>query len=134
MSLYTFGLSVSDVCSREDEGSRLDVKFRKFIRCPFLRFLSFFFFLFLNKFKLVKYGKRTLNNITSRKQQEIEESVKPVPEKYKFELDLVKRLASGEEDPDHDKIIKELESESVVGQKARKLMQMTTQRLKKLVN
>lgn len=82
----------------------------------------------------MEYGKKTLNNITSRKQQEIEESVKPVPEKYKFELDLVKRLASGEEDPDHDKIIKELESESVVGQKARKLMQMTTQRLKKLVN
>lgn len=55
-----------------------------------------------------------------------------MPEKYKFELDLVKRLASGEENPDRDKIIKELEAESVIGQKIRKLMEATTQRLKKL--
>uniref|UniRef100_A0A8R1TJC1 39S ribosomal protein L28, mitochondrial n=2 Tax=Onchocerca TaxID=6281 RepID=A0A8R1TJC1_ONCVO len=73
-------------------------------------------------------------NEACRKQQEIEESVKPTPEKYKLELDLVKRLASGEENPDHDKIIKELESESVVGKKVRKVMQMATQRLKKMVN
>ncbi|EJW80445.1 hypothetical protein WUBG_08646 [Wuchereria bancrofti] len=73
-------------------------------------------------------------NEACRKQQDIEESIKPVPEKYKFELDLVKRLASGEENPDHDKIIKELESESVIAQKTRKIMQIATQRLRKLVN
>ncbi|VDK86178.1 unnamed protein product [Litomosoides sigmodontis] len=72
-------------------------------------------------------------NEACRKQQEIEESVKPMPEKYKFELDLVKRLASGEENPDHDKIIKELESESVTSRKAKKLVQTTALRLKKLV-
>ncbi|MCP9262201.1 39S ribosomal protein L28, mitochondrial [Dirofilaria immitis] len=70
-------------------------------------------------------------NEACRKQQEIEESVKPIPEKYKFELDLVKRLAVGEENPDHDKVTKELESQSVIGQKARKLMQIAAQRLKK---
>ncbi|EJD73868.1 hypothetical protein LOAG_18742 [Loa loa] len=73
-------------------------------------------------------------NEACRKQQEIEESFKPMPEKYKFELDLVKRLASGEENPDHDKIIKELESESLFGQKTRNLVKNATQRLKKMVN
>lgn len=57
-----------------------------------------------------------------------------MPEKYKFELDLVKRLASGEENPDHDEIIKELESESVIGRKTRKLVKATAHRLKKLMN
>ncbi|VDK44674.1 unnamed protein product [Gongylonema pulchrum] len=61
-------------------------------------------------------------NEACRKQQEIEESVKPEPEKYKFELELVKRLASGDEDPDKDEIVKELESESVVAEKAKKMM------------
>lgn len=68
-----------------------------------------------------------------RKQQEIEESIKPEPEKYRFELELVKRLANGEEDPDRDKIVKELEAESVIGEKAKKLMKTATQRARKLI-
>ncbi|VDN06920.1 unnamed protein product [Thelazia callipaeda] len=68
------------------------------------------------------------------KQQEIEDSIKPEPEKYKFELELIKRLSSGEENPDYDTVIKQLETKSVVGENAKKAMCMMKQRFNKLVN
>lgn len=72
-------------------------------------------------------------NEACRKQQEIEESVKPEPEKYKLELELVKRLASGVESVDRDKINQELEADSVISEKAKKVMLYAKRNVKKLI-